>query len=234
MPRLKTLYVCNSVTLLRWKLTESWQELLGRCQAARMEIDIDNLPKSDKRRCEVLAEHLLLSWCLMDRKVRIEHDEHGVPRLARHDDIYVSISHTRGMVMVALSPCEPVGIDVECISDRVVKVRSKFVNDSESDNISAVDETDLTLAWTAKEAMYKLAGVPGASLRDDFTIRSMVFTKAGDTHSLWAHSTATGERQDIEICSLIDREEKQVTTIALFFHSISERSDRDYIYSPEE
>lgn len=220
---------------MRWQLTETWQELLGHCMARRIKIDIDSLPKSDKRRCEVLAERLLLTEGFCSPSVMLEHDEYGAPRIAHYADMHVSISHTRGMVMVALSEHEPMGIDVECISERVVKVRDKFVNDSEDAEISRVNATDLTLVWTAKEAMYKLAGVHGASLRDDFTIRSMVFTNAGDSHVLHAHSTATGERHDIELFSLIDREEAMVTTVAVYFRNFSERLGWDYfIYHCED
>ena len=162
------------------------------CSAKGIKIDSESLPKSDKRRCEMLAERLLLSHYFMGIRVELGHDEHGAPRIVGFDGIYVSISNTHGMVIMALSEHEPMGIDVECISERVVKVRDRFINDSENAGISRVDATELTLAWTAKEAMYKLAGVPGASLRDDFTIRSMVFTGAGDEHSLWAHTTAAG------------------------------------------
>lgn len=223
MPLLKNQYFFGNITLLRWKLTESWQELLVRCSAKGIKIDCESLPKSDKRRCEMLAERLLLSHYFMGIRVELGHDEHGAPRIVGFDEIYVSISHTHGMVIMALSEHEPMGIDVECISERVVKVRDRFINDSENAGISRVDAADLTLAWTAKEAMYKLAGVPGASLRDDFTIRSMVFTGAGDEHSLWAHTTAAGKQQDIELGSIIDRQEAMVTTVAVFYRKLSER-----------
>ena len=226
MPRLKNQYFFGNITLLRWKLTESWQELLGHCTTKKIKIDFDSLPQSDKRRCEQLAEYLLLSHYFMGIHVKLGHDEHGAPRILGFDDIYLSISHTRGMVMIALSEHEPMGIDVECISERVVKVRHKFVNDTENADISSVNATDLTLVWTAKEAMYKLAGVAGASLRDDFTIRSTVFTGASNEHSLRAHTTAAGTQQDIELCSIIDREEAMVTTVAVFYRTPSERLDR--------
>lgn len=197
-----------------------------RCSAKGINIDCESLPKSDKRRCEMLAERLLLSHYFMGIRVELGHDEHGAPRIVGFDDIYVSISHTHGMVIMALSEHEPMGIDVECISERVVKVRDRFINDSENAGISRVDATDLTLAWTAKEAMYKLTGVPGASLRDDFTIRSTVFTGASNEHSLRAHTTAAGTQQDIELCSIIDREEAMVTTVAVFYRTPSKRLDR--------
>ncbi|MDD6778796.1 MAG: 4'-phosphopantetheinyl transferase superfamily protein [Bacteroidales bacterium] len=234
MPRLKNQYFGNSITVLRWKLTESWQELLGHCMAKRMKIDSGSLPKTDKRRCEMLAERLLLSECFMSPSAVLEHDPHGAPRIALHDDVHVSISHTRGMVLIALSEHEPMGIDVECISERVVKLREKFVNDNETAELSLVDATDLTLVWTAKEAMYKLAGVPGASLRDDFTIRSMVLTKASDTLSLWGLSTAAGERHDVQILSTIDRREAIVTTLAVYAHTTAERLGWGYSFCHEE
>lgn len=214
MPRLDDLRFCGDIAVVRWKLTESWQELLESCAGIGVKVDADKLPKAEGRRCEMLAELLMLAGHF-GRPTALEHDRHGAPRVTQFGG-YVSISHTRGLVMMAFSDNEPVGIDVERISERVMRVRGRFVGDTEAQHIVADDVAANTLVWTAKEAMYKLAGVPGASLRDDFSIDSAMRAGADGRLHAEAHCMAGGGRQAIELCSMLDAEEQVAFTMALF------------------
>ena len=73
---------------------------------------------------------------------------------------YISISHTRGYVAVALhSSCE-VGMDIEQYGTRVRKVASRFIRSDEESTMMEGDEVyALLLHWSAKEALFKLMGV---------------------------------------------------------------------------
>ena len=73
---------------------------------------------------------------------------------------YISISHTRGYVAVALhSSCE-VGMDIEQYGTRVRKVASRFIRSDEEPAMMEGDEVyALLLHWSAKEALFKLMGV---------------------------------------------------------------------------
>ena len=51
------------------------------------------------------------------------------------------------------------GIDIEYRSDRVKRIRSRFLAPEEEQNIdTAHEEEHLLVYWCAKEALYKLAG----------------------------------------------------------------------------
>lgn len=64
----------------------------------------------------------------------------------------ISISHTRGYAAVALTTKGVIGIDIEQISNRVQRVKSRFVRDDES----AETITSMLLHWSAKETAYKM------------------------------------------------------------------------------
>jgi phosphopantetheinyl transferase len=84
--------------------------------------------------------------------------DHGRPWLvAGTDRIPVSISHTRSLAVVALSPGGPIGIDVE--STREVPLTDDLFTAAEQAAARA-DPTGRTARdiWTAKEALGKLDG----------------------------------------------------------------------------
>lgn len=75
---------------------------------------------------------------------------------------YISISHTRGYVAVALHPTCEVGVDIEQYADRVKRVASRFIRPDEEPTLQIGDEIyTLLLHWSAKETLYKLMGEEG-------------------------------------------------------------------------
>ncbi len=71
----------------------------------------------------------------------------------------LGISHTAGFACVLFSKMPMVGVDIEHISHRVVKVSKKFVSSSERSLQGAMpDETFHTLVWSVKEVVVKATG----------------------------------------------------------------------------
>lgn len=80
---------------------------------------------------------------------KLVYDDAGKPSI---EGYHLSISHTRGRVVVALSATRYVGVDIEYQSDRVDRVASRFLRDDE-----VYQSTDERLrVWCVKEAVYKL------------------------------------------------------------------------------
>lgn len=97
--------------------------------------------------------------------IELKHQRNGAPFLDCFPDIKLSISHCKSAVSVLLSKSYPfVGIDIEEISERPLRVRQKFMTreellmfDSEDDNFCG-DKQRMRIAtviWSAKEALYK-------------------------------------------------------------------------------
>ena len=72
---------------------------------------------------------------------------------------------------IIISPgSDNIGIDIETQAERAHRVRSRFLNQSENAIIAEGDSATCLMAWTAKEAIYKAAGVELLSLADDIAL----------------------------------------------------------------
>ena len=117
-----------------------------------LRLGIWRLPNSvshgGKRAVERAAAHELLSE-MLGYPVEIQHDTNGAPLV---EGFHISISHTRGYLVILLSKCYRVGVDIEYRSDRISKIASRFLRQDEPFELVG----DMLLCWCAKEALYKL------------------------------------------------------------------------------
>lgn len=113
--------------------------------------------RTEKRLQEWLATRTLLQE-LLGEPVRIAYHPNGAPYLAG-SPLHISISHTKGYAAVLLQDNCAAGIDIEYRSDRILKIRSRFMTPEEEANIDKKHETDhLLLHWCAKETLFKMIG----------------------------------------------------------------------------
>ena len=101
------------------------------------------------REIEHQAESELLA-SMLGRQVTLEHDANGKPLLHGY---HISISHTKGYLVILLSETHEVGIDIEYPSSRVLKIATRFLREDEP---YAADVSKCLYAWCVKEALYKL------------------------------------------------------------------------------
>lgn len=78
---------------------------------------------------------------------------------------HISISHGAGMALLAVSPSGPIGIDIECWREQLLRVTHKYLTHTEQ-TAFGTDPALLLRAWTSKEAVYKAASTPGLPLTD--------------------------------------------------------------------
>ena len=140
-----------------WKSDETTEQLLASLEHKdwyREKLAV----LSEKRKHEWLSVRVLLK-ALCGEEKEIAYYSSGRPYL-KDGRRYISISHTRGYVAVALhSSCE-VGMDIEQYGTRVRKVASRFIRSDEEPAMMEGDEVyALLLHWSAKEALFKLMGV---------------------------------------------------------------------------
>ena len=143
-----------------WKVEETVEQLWAslHCRSFYEE----TLAKfiSDSRKQEWLAIRVLLK-ALCGEEKEIAYCPSGKPYL-KDGSGFISISHTRGYVAVALHPSVEVGVDIEKYGEKVKRVASRFIRPDEEVSISRGDEIyGLLLHWSAKETMFKLMGEEG-------------------------------------------------------------------------
>lgn len=161
MPYVDTFITPQALHIAVWKLTEDVSQLLSLWGDAVLPENFDKAT-SDKRRREILATALIIRqyWGC---DVPVRHAENGAPLI---DSGFISISHTTSHIAVAFHPTRPVGVDIEVLGTKAIRVAGRFMSSSE---VAALPEDDATfanglslravaihLAWSVKEAVYKI------------------------------------------------------------------------------
>ena len=142
--------------------------------------------KSEIHRKGFLAVRKLLSYFEYTDEDLVYNID-GKPLLS--DGKFISISHSFDYAAVVISDCS-VGVDIEKLRSKISNVSSKFINSEAifiNSNISTEIER-LTAIWTTKEALYKLYGKPGLSLKDNCIVLPFV-----NSDSRWYFLIVDGE-----------------------------------------
>ncbi|HCQ29249.1 MAG TPA: hypothetical protein DIU39_03120 [Flavobacteriales bacterium] len=115
-------------------------------------------------------------------------DENGKPYLTNNK--HLSVSHSENMACVVFSD-KNCGVDIEKISDKVLRVKRKFINNDESKRFPN-DKNSLTLMWCCKESLYKLYNIRGIDYKNNFVIQSIDYAQNtvqakvnSNTHTLY-------------------------------------------------
>ena len=145
----------EGVRLLVWDLTESIGELSKQLTSFN-ETEFDKIV-SEKRKREFLGVQVAMKE-LLGKEVQISHDVDGKPFLS--DASYqISISHSKNWIAVMAHPTCSIGIDVECPNDKIQKIYTRFLSNVEQKDLSnGKNINQLLLAWSVKEALYKIIG----------------------------------------------------------------------------
>jgi 4'-phosphopantetheinyl transferase len=131
------------------------------------ELDLFLKLKTAKRQQEFLLARYLRNFVLGN--IPIGYKDSGKPFLL-NDERFISISHSKDFLGVLISKYN-CSLDIEEISNKVEKVKFKFLNENEGTLIPN-DPKNLTRAWTVKEVLYKLSDFPIRSYTSELLILS--------------------------------------------------------------
>lgn len=92
-------------------------------------------------------------------------DAHGKSQ-SMNDKGYVSLSHTEGFAAAIYHELFPVGIDLELIRDKILRIGQRFLAREELDFLN-LEPKHYTMAWSAKESIFKCQGKRGVSFREN-------------------------------------------------------------------
>lgn len=97
------------------------------------------------------------------------------------DEAYhFSISHCEDYAAVILSPHRRVGLDIELISPKVERISTKFLNEEELARLPEKDRLrNLTLRWSAKEAVFKWWSHGGVDFKTDIVLSEFSMEEGG-------------------------------------------------------
>lgn len=160
-----------------WKLEESSDELLAKLEYKAAYQPFLERVSSEKRRQEHLACRVLLKE-LLGEEALVNYHSNGAPFLP-HIPLCISISHTKDYVAVILDE-QPTGIDIEYHSNRILKIRSRFMSPDEEAGIEPAHEVEhLLVHWCAKETLFKVMGQENVDFREHLHVRPFPYADQG-------------------------------------------------------
>lgn len=128
--------------------------------------------KNNKRRAEWLFIREIMSKN-MPHGEDIIYNEHRKPRF-KNSTHFLSISHSNERVAISINENQETGIDLQYITDKILRIKSKFLNEKEQLRVDN-DPLRLTCYWSIKEALFKIYGKKDAYLKDNFEIIDFQF-----------------------------------------------------------
>ena len=146
-----------------WKIEEAEDFFLQKVPLQR---DITHPHK----RLQHLAGRYLLPFLFPD----FPHEEIEIADTRKpflpNEQYHFSISHCSNYAAAIVSNTNRVGVDVEVITERVSKIKNKFLHPEELRFVNSRATTQqinlLTLLWSAKEAMFKWYGLGEVDFSD--------------------------------------------------------------------
>lgn len=172
------IFVCN---------TKNWSTLDEENQAklwcSESDLNLWKTIQNEKRKREFLAVRCIL-WTLNLQNELFY--EGRIPKM--HKQGFISISHSKDMVAVALSETHPVGVDIEIIGNKATRVMEKFVNEKERMIFEPSNKLKTTLLWSFKESVYKLIQEEGLHFKEQILVscaqngeyKGQIFTERGN------------------------------------------------------
>ncbi len=153
----------------------------------KLAVDIQN----EERKIQHLAVRLLFKLMMPEADLnKMVMADNGKPYL-QGVPFHFSFSHCKGYAAVAVSDTDPIGIDIEIIHPRILKVAHKFLNDAEKALISNLSEEDqlkqMAFLWASKEAMYKQYEQLGIDFARDFNVLEMAKEESGTVSAKILH-----------------------------------------------
>jgi phosphopantetheinyl transferase len=162
-----------------WEISESEEELYNMLQLDEKEQQhFQTL--SLARQKQWLGSRVLLRTLLQtEQPIELNIDEHRKPFL-NNFPFEISISHANHMAAVIIYEGKKVGIDIEKISERILKIKNKFLSTEELKFISSTNELEqLHVCWGAKESLFKLYGKGSLPFIEGIKINAFEYSKTG-------------------------------------------------------
>ncbi len=164
MPFLKEFIINNYTKIILWKIIPG--ELDDK-HLSKEEIGLLKIRKEKKSKEYFLAVRKLLEN--EDPELNIDYDSKGKPFLNKQKGI--SVSHSNEMVAIGISNETYFGIDIQHKTDKIFKIKSKFLSKNEGKFLGKTDNMEFLIkVWSAKESIFKALGKEGVSFLNDIEI----------------------------------------------------------------
>jgi 4'-phosphopantetheinyl transferase len=148
-----------------WLIQETDYQLSIYAQQAGLTLTPAAVPSHPKKKQEHIAARLAYQTAAHMLNLPISpllKDERGAPYRA-DKQAYISLSHAFPFAIAMIAKDTPVGIDLQLFSTKLERVQQKYLHYTEQQDTNPLLEK-LLIYWCAKEAIYKVANLPGLPL----------------------------------------------------------------------
>ncbi len=152
-----------------WEITEDYDTLYSMVNLAKVEKAKLASFRSVNRKLEWLSVRALIRN-MKGEDARIIYNSENKPFL-KGGKYGISISHSRSLTAILISPDKRVGIDLEYMSGKISSLGYKFLNENEKiTSDPEMKKFHLYLHWCAKEALYKMCNKQDVNFKTGLTI----------------------------------------------------------------
>jgi 4'-phosphopantetheinyl transferase EntD len=155
MPVIEDFNVSSKTRYVLWEITENYETLFSGLELDLKSKQMLSQKKSETHKNQFLAVRYLLKYLSIDLH-NLNYNSLGNPFF--ENNYKISISHSGVYVAVIISDTD-VGIDIETINDRILKIKSKFLETELNYPLELNTETSLVY-WNIKESVFKAVDKP--------------------------------------------------------------------------
>ena len=160
-----------------WKMEEIPDELLGIAALSENDMTRVNSFTHIARKKEWICIRLLLKS--LHRNFSIGYLASGKPYL-ENSTAHISISHTKDYAAIIISDSFSVGIDLERIHPRILKIAHKFVSAEEEKFLGAENKLEkLFVIWGVKEVLFKMHSIGELIFKEHLIVHPFEFAQKG-------------------------------------------------------
>ena len=178
MPLYKVVVLSKTTKLYLWKITEDLSKLRSQTRLKKSSIAHLESMKSESHQKGFLAVRMLLQHNEYD-DFDLYYDAFGKPHIKPQGcfvkDVEISISHSNDFSAIVISQ-EKVGLDLEQIKDKTVRIAPRFMDVLHLENLSMEEKIKkATVIWGIKESIFKIKNEQGISFpnhifEEDFSL----------------------------------------------------------------
>jgi|ERR1035437_4543110 phosphopantetheinyl transferase len=141
---------------------------------------LDGNHKSQIRKQQLIGARYLLQELIGDSAPYIiEYSIHGKPYIKGYD-LEISISHTKEYIALILSKDKKVGIDIEILDPRIIRIENKFLRDDERAFIHPNHYLEqFYIIWSAKETLFKIYEKGGLIFKENLIVHPFGYSEKG-------------------------------------------------------
>lgn len=178
MPLEKLAYQSTERAWGLWHIRETEAELVNQIS------EFETIPAGithEQKRLEFCVGRLLAKTLLEKVSIRFEgiiKDEFGKP-FFKNNPYQLSLSHSYPYVGALIDKSTSVGIDVEQIKPKLLKIAPRIMHPSELKD-AGTNETKHCIYWCAKEALIKIYGKKDLTFAENLLISPFILQNEGN------------------------------------------------------